>query len=407
MRAVMRAAMRADMALADRHAAVRGAARSWKRAGVVDDEALAAIEKAWPDDRVRVGPVFRVLLFLFTLLAINAGAGLFWLLFLDSLGNEATVAGVSSLLFGCLLVALTEFQIGRLRRSQGGTEAATSLAALGYLSAGFAWILFELLHLPEQAAVRLLLVVAALLLAAAAWRWGYPLFAGAAAAALLAAIAAPPWGRVLWIALPLAVLPLLRRLTDSARLPPAHRASWKAVLLVGLAALYVAVHLGSFDDGLVEEIGDLDRSPGPAARSLVLRWLSIAATALVPAGLFAIAIRTRRSPFLLAGLATVLISVATLLYYEDLGPVWAELTVAGIALAAAALALRRYLDSGPNRERRGFTAEPLFEDLARQRLLEIGATVASLSPEARAVRDEPRFNGGGGEFGGGGSSSGF
>jgi len=74
---------------------------------------------------------------------------------------------------------------------------------------------------------------------------------------------------------------------------------------------------------------------------------------------------------------------------------------------AAVFALRRYLDSGPEKERHGFTAEPLFEDLARRRILEAGAAVMSLSPEARPVHEEPKFAGGGGEFGGGGSSSEF
>ena len=83
------------------------------------------------------------------------------------------------------------------------------------------------------------------------------------------------------------------------------------------------------------------------------------------------------------------------------------LTVSGAALVAAVFALRRYLDSGPGKERHGFTAEPLFEDLARRRMLEAGAAVLSLSPEARPVHEEPKFAGGGGEFGGGGSSSEF
>jgi hypothetical protein len=400
--------VRADAALADRNAAVRNAARSWQRAGAIDEAMLAAIEKAVPDDRVRVGPVFRVLLFLFTFLAANAAYWFVWLLlFFDKVGSTDLKMAVTAIVFGVLLAVFTEVQIGRFKRSQGGTEAGTSFVGLGYLLGGLAWFAFKTFDSSDAKATSLLLIEATLLLAAAAWRWGYAVYAGAAAAALLGAVAHLPLGRGFWIVLPLLAAPLLLRLADSERLPPAHRDSLTAVLLVGLVGLYLAVHLGSFDAGLIEEIGDLVRRSGPASTSEVLRWLSVAGTALMPVILLAIAVRTRRYPFLLVGMGTAVASLITLRYYVHLAPLWAVLAISGIALVTGVLALRRYLDSGPDKERAGFTAEPLFEDLARQRLLEAAATVVSLSPEARTIREEPRFTGGGGEFGGGGASTEF
>ncbi len=398
--------MRADAALADRNAAVRGAARSWRKAGAIDEAAEKAIEELYPDDRVRVGPVFRILLFLFTALATNAFFGFVWLLFFDKSGAEDSVLASLAIAYGLVLVALTELQIGRLRRSQGGTEAATSFVALGYLLGGLGWFAFEGFE-ADSRAFFVLLAEAALIFAVAAWRWGYPVYAGAAAAALLGVLAHLPFARILWIVLPLLAAPFLLRLADSARLPPAHRDSWKAVLGVGLIGLYLGIHLGSFEIGLVEEIGDLSRSFGPASRSDFLWWLSAVATALVPLVVLVIAVRTRRRLFLILGLGTAVASFVTLCDHLDLRPLWAVLTVSGIALVAGVLALRRYLDSGANRERAGFTAEPLFEDLARQRLLEVGAAVASLTPAARAIHEEPRYAGGGGESGGGGSTTEF
>ena len=399
--------MRADAAIADRNAAVRGAARSWRKAGAIDDSALDAIEKDFPDDRVRVGPVFRVLLFLFTVLAANALFGFVWLLFFDGEGTQDTTLAAAAIVYGLLLAVLTELQIGRLKRSQGGTEAATSFVALGYLLGGLGWFALKVFDQPDVKALSVLLVEAALIFALAAWRWGYPVYAGVAAAALLGAVAHLPFGRLFWIVPPLLAAPFFLRLADSARLPPAQRNSCQAVLLVSLAALYVAVHLGSFENGLIEEIGNFGRRAGPASTSDVLWWLSVTATMLVPLILLAIAVRTRRYPFLILGLGTAVASCVTLRYYVHLGPLWAVLTASGIALVAGVFALRRYLDSGAEKERAGFTAEPLFEDLARQRLLEIGAAVASLTPAARAIHEEPRYAGGGGEFGGGGSTSEF
>lgn len=399
--------MRADAAQADRNGSVRAAARSWKKAGAIGEETLKAIEAAVPDDRARVGPVFRVLLFIFTLFAANAVFGFVWLVFSAAAqGNEENLLAMGSFAFGIGLALFTEIQIGPLKRAQGGTEAGTSFAALGFLLTGVGWFLFEPLELGEPG-VALLLGLAAILLAAAALRWGYPFYAAAATASFLAALTYLPGGRVFWILLPLVAAPLLMRLSDSERLPPALRHSCTAALVVGLTGLYIAVHLGSFDLGALEFFQRGFNDIGPASKSPVLRYLSILATILVPIAYLAVGIRTRRYVFLLLGIGTGIASLVTLRIYIHVAPLWVVLTLSGAAVVAVVFALRRYLDSGPGKERGGFTAEPLFEDLARQRILEAGAAVAAFTPDGRTLREEPKYAGGGGEFGGGGSSSEF
>jgi len=399
--------LRAEAAVADRNASVRAAARSWRKAEAIDEATLKAIEAAVPDDRHRVGPVFRVLLFLFTLVAVYGGFGLLWLIIAEPLEFKGDGFAAMSILTGILLAVMTEIQIGPLKRAQGGTEAATSFAALGFLMAGFGWFILDRPKLPDEVEAQSLLLLAALLLAVAAWRWGYALYAALATAALLAALTYLPGGRLLWIVLAVLAAPLLMRLSDTERLPPALRHCFGAVLVVLLIGLYLAVHLGSFDLGALEFFRRGFANLGPASKSGVLRNLSIAATALVPVVYLAIAIRTRRYPFLIVGLGTAIASLVTVRVYVHLAPLWVILTLSGAALIAVVVALRRYLDSGPAKERAGFTAEPLFEDLARQRLLEAGAAIVSFSPDARTVHQEPQYTGGGGEFGGGGSSSEF
>lgn len=255
--------MTPDGERADRDAAVRGAAADWQRAGVIDEATRQAIAATVPDDRVRVGPVFRVLLFLFTLVAVGAGFA-FVAMLLDVIGLhfDSLFAGFA-LVTGIVLALATDFQIVRGRRVEGGTEAATSLLAIGYLMAAAAWLAFETMNLDFRDGLPALCLTAAVLAAAAAWRWGYPLYAGTAAAALLIALARLPFGRLLWIALALAAAPLLLRLGGSPRLPPSHRASWTLVLSVALAGLYAAVHLGSWEAQLVERLGrDVATPPG-------------------------------------------------------------------------------------------------------------------------------------------------
>jgi MFS family permease len=386
------------MARADRNGTVRSAATSWRRAGAIDDRALAAIEKAYPDERQGVGPVLGALLFFFTLISIGGALGFF-----SVIGDapKKDFFPVLLLLFGAGLVIATDFQVTRMLRARGGVEAATSLAGIGFL-VGFAfWICWKG-GWKEDHSFAAMFLATALLLAMAAWRWGYPLYAGAATAAFLWSFVAFPGARLVWIVLPLLVAPVLTRLSESPRLPPSHRDSCAFALGVALAGLYTAVHLGSLDSRLLE-----DWYHGKLLASPILRGLSIAATALVPATYLAVGLRSRRYVFLLLGLGTGVASLVTLRYYVHLAPLWVILILSGAALVAAVLVLRRYLDSGPGKERNGYTAEPLFEEMGRRRMLEAGAAVVSLSPEARPVHEEPKFAGGGGSFGGGGASSDF
>lgn len=398
--------MTPDLVRADRAEAVRRAARSWRRAGVIDAAALAAVEARYPDDRVRVGPVFRVLLFVFTLIAGNAGFGMVSLIL--SLGNRNIEAGFLaflSVLGGLAFAVLTEIQIGKLRRRQGGTESATSFMAVGFLIGAIGWWVFWPSTFNLFNVLPALCMVAALL-AAAAWRWGYPLYAGAAAVTLLATLACLPFGRLSWIVLPLAAAPLLLKLSATPRLPPAHRSSWTAVLLVSLAGLYAAVHIGCWEGQLIEDVGKLTLLPS-APRGDTLWWLSVAATALVPIVFLAFGLRGRRYPLLLLGAGTAVASLVTLRWYIHVAPLWVVLTLSGAVLAAVVLVLRRYLESGPNGERHGYTAAPLFQDAARQRLFEAGAAILTMTPAARNFHEESKFEGGGGQFGGGGASGEF
>lgn len=412
--------MTPELGRADRAAAVRAAARSWRRAGIVDDAALAAVESAFPDDRVRAGPVFRVLLFLFTIVAASGLLGFLAVGLGSHAGALATLAAVA----GVALLALTEVQVGALRRRQGGTEAATSLLGIGLLLAAAAWFLLDARSLGAAAAVPALCLLAAALAGAAAWRWGYPLYAALATAAAFVALAHLPAGRAAWIALPLAAAPALLRLSESPRLPPAHRSSAMAVLLVALGGLYLAVHAGSWEVRLVERIGGRDPGPMPqmlpasAASAASLAplapghgglpwWSAMAATALVPVLLLAGGLRRRRLPLLLAGIVAAVVSLATFQQYLRLGPAWLVLTAAGALWIAAVLGSWRWLDSGPAGERHGFTAAPLLTDARRQAALEAGVTVLTLQPAAPAAATERPFEGGGGRSGGAGATGEF
>ena len=68
--------MTTDAARADRARAARAPARAWRRAGLLDAAAVAVVEREWPDDRRRFGPVLRTLAFGFAVLATGAAFAL-------------------------------------------------------------------------------------------------------------------------------------------------------------------------------------------------------------------------------------------------------------------------------------------------------------------------------------------
>jgi hypothetical protein len=392
--------VRADVAEADRRQEVREAARGWERAGAIVKATRATIDAAYPDDRARLGPVFRILVFGFTSVVVSALFGVFGVF----LGAALQHAGwLLLLLFGALLVGAAELQIGPLRRRQGGTETATAFLGLAYLAGGFLWLVFGEMHLGEDVSINLGLILVASVLGAAAYRWGYTVFALASGAALFLLLARGPLGRLLWIVVPVVVAPVLLRAGDSPWLAPAHRRSCQALAALSLVFLYLAVHVGSWDVGVVEMLTGHwhgQRSGGG------FRPVLVVATALVPVLTLLWGIGTRRRLLINLGLVGLLASIATLRVYVHVMPAWLALLVGGGVALGLALALRRHLDSGAGHERSGFTAEPLFTDPDRRGALEVVAGVMSLSPAARPM-EKPGFQGGGGRSGGGGATGEF
>lgn len=400
--------MRREAALADRAAEVRRAGRAWRRAGVIDDAGLAAIDAAHPDDRRRTGPVFRVLLFLFTLVAADAAFG-FLALLLQAVDSEGGLLAGLSLVAGIALVAATEALTGPMRNAQSGVEEATAFLAVTSLLGAAAWFAVEPLGLSWTDALHLLCLLAAALFAAAAWRWGAPAFGAFAYAAALGFLAALPGGRLLWIAAGLAAAPpLLLAAAESPRLPPALRATASWVGVVAVAGLYVAVHPDSLSLSLVELIGGRaigtvhDAGWGPA------RLAGAAAIVLLPVALLVAGIlRRRRLPLLLALLAGTGSIVTFHAHVRGL-PLWAVLAFWGAAATGAALALRRHLAAGAHGERAGFTAEPLLGEATDGGAVELAAVVVSLAPApATHPPGDDAWRGGGGQFGGGGASDSF
>jgi hypothetical protein len=389
--------MRPDLDRARRRRVVRDAALAWKRAGAIDASRLSAIESRYPEDRVRQGPLWRVLIFVFVYVIGSAVGGLA----IVTIHPQRDAATVLALLFGAAFAAATELAQGRWRFDGTGAEAATSYLAVTSFVVAAALLLVDRPTSPA-AALGATLAAAALLFGGAWWRWGFPVYAlFAAACAFFAALDLPGPVRIFWIAGGVVAAAIASPLRESPRLSPPQRDGCGYVLGAALAAIYAAVNLFSLDHRFLEAL-----RPGAAPVAVawpLVRELSAGATALFPAALFAAGWRRKRRLLVDAGLVFSAVSLVTLRAYVHVGPLWLLLGASGAALILAASFFERFLA----RERSGWTAEALASEDAAGAFATTIAAATVLSPDARPSPENAGFTPGGGRYGGGGASGEF
>lgn len=397
--------MRADLRRADERGEVLRAATAWQTAGAIDAATAAAIRARHPDDRRRARPAFRILFFLLTLFA---GQGVWGFAALAiGVGFDGDAAGGHARLLWLLAAAAAGaawYAIHRLRLRGFGVEEGLAALAIGFETSALALGLGQRGFPDRFVATAIGWNLAAVGLAVA-WRWALPASGALASGALYFALALTPWGRLLWIAAALTLLPATRALARAERAAPAHRARADEVFVVSALALYLAVHASDSVARLFALVGDQPWS-GAALDGLplALAWCAMAA---LPAALLAHGWRRRDRLELALGALGALATTASALDALDARPLWALLLGAAGALGGLAFYLRGRFGRAPGRAVAGFTDAPLYEPDGGRSWLEIAATLAALAPAPRPVADRSGVEGGGGEFGGGGATSGF
>lgn len=390
--------MSPEMVAAERAREVREAAKSWRQAGFVSAFVLDRILALYPDDRLRFGPGFRALAFIFTGIGVWATVGLSMVLLKPS--GSASWSALLCLWAGACFM-LTEMQIGALRRAEAGAESATAYSSV--LLAVFGFVAFAD-ALTTETGSRAFMVQAlgasSVLCALTAWRWGDRLLSAGAAFSGYALLAQMSQGRLLWLVVSVTLIPLCLKGARDPRLAPSHRSGAAIVGAVSILALYGAVHIWSFDQRLIESAHSYSLTQTP----LPLRPLSILATALLPPLLLIVGWRRREPLLIYSGLLLIGVSIATVRLYRAVMPLSVALVLIGAACLAVGLGVRRFLRSGDKGERAGFTADPLFDDTNRTEAIRSAVAVASFSPAAQVAPARPAFQSGGGSFGGGGAS---
>jgi hypothetical protein len=376
-------------------AEVRAAAAAWRENGAIDAATLAAIQADYPDPRLRLHPVWRVLVFLLVSVAVGA---LFW----SVLGKGEAIA-TKALVFAALLAGAAEAVRGT-RFSGTGADASAAFWSAVFAVGGFGFLLGETLKVPDRTTFTLVALLSAIVFGAAAWRWGLWFHAGVAAASLFVLLGRFPFARLTWIAAAAFLIPVLDRRRDSAALAPPHRRSLSAVLAACAAALYAAVNLYSLDRKLVEMLAG---APPLGPSGGLERLLATIATVLLPAVFLVWGVRARRRLLLDLGVGMAALSVVTWRHYQPIGPAWAFLAACGVALLLTSLWLGRRLRMSPRGERRGWTASLLSSETDAGGG-EAAAVLAGVAPRTHPDSG-PRqdLTTGGGQFGGGGATGSY
>ena len=392
--------MRPEVAQAERSREVRDAARAWRGAGFIGDDALSRVLDLYQDDRRRFGTGFRVLAFIFTGVAAGALVGLS--VFLASPSWES--APVFFAFWAAVMAALTELQRGPGRRASAGAESATAWMAVLF---GLAAPVVNATD-PSFAVLLIRFLVTALVVCAfAAWRWGdRPFFLGAALA-MYGLLTQTDLARLWWIVAALVLIPVCLNAARHPRFAPSHRTGAVIVGGVSILALYVAIHIWSYDQRWIEQLNEAWPVSPPALPPASWRLVAIAGTALLPLGLLAIGWLRRERLLLYGGLLLIGATIATIRLYRAVMPLSFALILVGALCLALALWVRRWLRSGPLGERGGFTADPLFDNTNRTEAIRSVVAMASFTPAAEAPPSGRAFEGGGGSFGGGGATGTF
>jgi len=392
--------MKGEWTRAERVEEVRAAAEGWKVAGAIDSGTFEEISRRYPEPRVLPSPLWRALVFVFVSLALLLLLGAF------ALGTRGGAGAFTVVFFFFAAASLiaTEAQENAPRLALRGGAGATSFWGIAFFLAGVFLFLEETLKVRERSGMTLLLLAALAAWALAAWRWGSPVFAVLAAISFFLVLARAPSGRLLWVAMGIAMTLVCARVLDRPSWAPSHRVCAAAPVVVGLLGVYVAVNLYALDHRLVEILrgAGLDL-PGPPYRERI--WAMVG-TAVVPVAVLLGGVRSRRTFVIDVGVVLTALSFLTLRFYVHIAPLWVLLIAAGATLVFLALALNRWLSRGPEKERNGFTAESLFADERGLRVLELAPVVVAYAPGPRPPV-EPGFQGGGGTFGGGGAGGSF
>jgi hypothetical protein len=371
------------------------ALRNWVRSGLLSTDQGSACERDLRTDLRRTGLFLRGALAVFAMLA--AGAAVL-LLFVTLDTKRLGIVSVLCALLGAIAFAAADVLVSRFRFYRHGVEEALvvwSVALFGAAAAlGTEALIGDGHNTPAFVTA---LLVSAGVSAAAYRRFGYQYAAVATMLLLVLLPAAFDQLDQLVVRLSIAVLAVAAFVTARAMRQEASEIAADdaaTVAAVSLGAAYVALNL-------VLSVVD------PASVAAWFRWGSFAAIWAMPALALYQGIKGRDVPLLGAGLMMALATLLTSKMYLGWPAHSWDPMVLGAELAAVAIAVRRWLASGPGGARDGFTPTRILQsDADALNLASLASAAIHLGAQQQPQphADAGLFDGGRSGGGGGGAT---
>ena len=337
----------------ERRIRLQAQVRAWTRAGFLRPDQGAAIAAQLRADVKRTNDLLRAALALFTLVIVAAGVALVFVTLGFDRGRSSMA--VVCLIAGAACAALAEYLVGAFRLYRHGVEEALAIASVLLFAFGVAEAVGAS---PYSVWWRVWLIVASIGAFAVYVRFGFVYAAVGAMifAALVPAqfqlaeglertLAAAVFGGAFLIA-------WTARIGHGGDFPGDEYAILQAAACAGL---YLALNL---------HVADAIAFVVPRATPSIPGWFywgTYAATWVIPAAALATAIREKDRALLTVSIALALCTLVTNKPYLGWPRQSWDPMILGVLLAGAALALRRWLNAGPNGQRRGFTAARILE----------------------------------------------
>lgn len=370
-------------------------AREWAHSGLLDQAQYQRLAPGLEVELRRTNLFLRLTLFGFGLLIVGSAVALVIVL---ADVKSAPAAGSICLLGAAASVALAEVLIGSLRLYRFGIEEACAVGAAVLAAAGCG-----LAAEPFANGVVERQIIVALAVGAAAGfvlfrRFGYVYTAVAAmacAAVVPFQLGGSPAAHRLFAALILGICAVVARAkyrADGDDFPGADYAALQGAAIVGL---YAVMNLRLFDE------------TGPLTG--VFYWCTYALIWIVPVVGLVAAIRDRDRLLLDVSLGLALATLVTNKPYLGLEREPWDPILLGLLMIGGALALRRWIEAGPAKMRRGITATRILRS-DKDRLAAVGIASGFIgAPGARHDSAPPPdpFAGSGGRSGGGGAAGSF
>jgi hypothetical protein len=382
---------------------IRKQAVTWRRSDLITEEQLDDIHHAVTSDLRQTNLFFRILFFIFTLLLTCAMTGLLVWLINDSSDKNGSIVMV---LFGVSYYIIAEYIVRKKKFYRHGIEEGLAVMAMILLCVGCGIFLLTGI-LTDKQTLRVVTVLTAItsLLIYLRFGWLYGAIIG-----ILALCALPfqfslsaETERLALLGM-MCVTFLLGLLADR-KAGEDFKKERNALLLTSLlVAIYLTVNLYIF--GVIGLLtGDVRIAHfNPASFPPYIYWSSYALTFLIPMTVIYWGLQSRRRFILNAGLLMTLATLTTNKSYLGMTRYAWDPAILGIVLVGLSLGLTRWLNSGADQKRFGFTAGDILKPESSG--INLADVAAALTPSAIDAQQPPQANPSGPYLAGGATGGG-